>query len=329
MSVKIGIPRALLYYEYYPMWKTFFQELGLEVVLSDPTTKTILNDGVKHCVDEACLPVKLFHGHVINLKNRADYIFIPKLTSIARGEYICPKFCGLPEMVGFSIKDLPPVIDVEINLRNPKSVLYKSFEQIGRYFTQDTRLIKAAFNKAMEAQKYYLKSIKQGKLPSELLENQKFVSPVKADLRIALIGHVYNLYDKYISMDILSKLKKQGIEVITPEQLEDAKIEEQANRMNKKMFWSFGKRLLGATLCLKDRKDIDGIIFIMSFGCGVDAFISDLCERRIRRETGIPFFLLTIDEHSGEAGVNTRIEAFLDMIRWRRKNEESNISAYG
>ncbi len=42
----------------------------------------------------------------------------------------------------------------------------------------------------------------------------------------------------------------------------------------------------------------------------------------------MPFIVLTIDEHSGEAGMDTRIEVFIDMIRWRSKSE-SNISAHG
>lgn len=60
MALKIGIPRALLYYYYYPLWKGFFTALGLEVVVSSKTTKPILNNGVKLSVDDACMPVKLF-----------------------------------------------------------------------------------------------------------------------------------------------------------------------------------------------------------------------------------------------------------------------------
>ena len=53
------------------------------------------------------------------------------------------------------------------------------------------------------------------------------------------------------------------------------------------------------------------MIYVMSFGCGIDSFVCDLIERKMRRETDIPFIVLTLDEHSGEAGMNTRLEAFL------------------
>jgi predicted nucleotide-binding protein (sugar kinase/HSP70/actin superfamily) len=77
MAIKIGIPRSLFYYRLFPLWESFFEELGAELVVSDITSRKILDDGVKSCVDEACLPVKLFHGHVINIKDKVDYLFIP------------------------------------------------------------------------------------------------------------------------------------------------------------------------------------------------------------------------------------------------------------
>ncbi|MGE4283189.1 MAG: acyl-CoA dehydratase activase-related protein [Clostridia bacterium] len=328
ITIKIGIPRALLYYEYYPMWKTFFEELSMDVVLSDMTTKGILNSGVKNCVDEACLPVKLFHGHVEDLKDKVDYLFIPRLVSVSKGEYICPKFCGLPDMVRCSIKGLPPIIDTQINMRKSEKQLYKAFMEIGSIFSKNKANIQAAYYKALKKQKEYKNALHNGKYPSELLDNHKIVLKGKEELRIALIGHVYNLYDNYISMDLISKFHQQGISIITPELIDDDILYRKADELPKKLFWTFGKRLIGAGMYLMDMERIDGIIYIMSFGCGIDAFMADLCERKIRKARNLPFFLLTLDEHSGEAGINTRLEAFIDMVRWRKRNE-GNISAHG
>ena len=120
MCVKIGIPRSLFYYKFISFWEKFFAELGAEVVVSEQTNKRILDDGVRACVDEACLPIKIFYGHVINLKNRVDYILVPRFTSISKKEYICPEFGGLPDMIRHTLKDLPRLIDTEVNLRNSK-----------------------------------------------------------------------------------------------------------------------------------------------------------------------------------------------------------------
>ncbi|GAI13427.1 unnamed protein product, partial [marine sediment metagenome] len=92
--IKIGIPRALLYYQYYPMWKTFFDELGAEVVVSPPTTQAMLSAGSSRVVADTCLPVKIFLGHVLSLVEKCDYIFIPAIRSMKSKIYNCSKFLG-------------------------------------------------------------------------------------------------------------------------------------------------------------------------------------------------------------------------------------------
>ena len=92
---KIGYPRGLLYYEYYPFWGSFFNNLDVEVISSIKTNKEILDSGIENCVDEACLPVKIFHGHVSSLRDKVDYIFIPKYVSLYKREYNCPKHLGI------------------------------------------------------------------------------------------------------------------------------------------------------------------------------------------------------------------------------------------
>src|SRR5690554_4014161 len=96
---KIGIPRALMFHYYYPAWENFFQELGMEVILSPETNKKILDDGVKRAVDDLCLPFKVYYGHVLQLIDKVDYIFVPRLISLGDKNAVCPKFMGLPDMI--------------------------------------------------------------------------------------------------------------------------------------------------------------------------------------------------------------------------------------
>jgi len=332
MSKKVGIPRALFYYKYMPLWRTFFEELGAEVVVSDYTSKRIVDDGVKSCVDEACLPVKIFHGHVLNLKDRVDCLFIPRFTSISKREYVCPKFGGLPDMIRHSLQEIPEIIDTEINLRRSSKNAIRAAMDIGYRFTGDTAVIKRAFNMAKENYYKSRQLLKAGRLPDDFRTRDKREPVYKETdgrmLNIAVIGHVYNIYDSYVNMELISKLRNHGVKVITVDMIDEDIINEKSSTLPKKLFWNFGRKAMGSALHMLDRKDIDGIIYLMSFGCGIDSFICDLAERRIRRGSDIPFIVLTIDEHSGEAGMNTRIEAFIDLIRWRQKNE-SNISAHG
>jgi predicted nucleotide-binding protein (sugar kinase/HSP70/actin superfamily) len=147
-------------------------------------------------------------------------------------------------------------------------------------------------------------------------------------LNVVIIGHVYNIYDSFMNMDMLKKLENNGVKAINIDMLKEDDVFEKLSSLNKRMFWNFGSKAIGGALHILDRKDIDGVIYLMSFGCGVDSFVADMIERRLRRSSDIPFIVLTIDEHSGEAGMDTRLEAFIDMIRWRKK-DETDISAHG
>ena len=77
--MKVGIPKGLMYCKYHPFLVTFFSELGAEIIVSEDTNKDILDAGVKYCVDDACLPVKVFHGHVDSIKDKCDLLIIPRI----------------------------------------------------------------------------------------------------------------------------------------------------------------------------------------------------------------------------------------------------------
>jgi len=143
---------------------------------------------------------------------------------------------------------------------------------------------------------------------------------------IALVGHPYLTYDSFANLNLLAKLKgKVNVKVIENVSRED--IETHHEKLRKKMFWSHGKRIMGAGYSFVTDEEVDGIIYLSCFGCGSDSMTNDLLARQARAQHK-PYMVITLDEHSGEAGMVTRVEAFLDMIE-RRMNLESNISAYG
>jgi len=332
MSIKVGIPQGLFFYDYFPLWKEFFNELGTEVIVSPKTNKNILNQGVLNCVDEACLPVKVYHGHVMELKDKVDYIFMPKIISIHKKEYGCPKYLGLPEMVKHSINSLPTCIDVKVNLIKSNASLIDTVIETGRYITSNTIKIKRAYKVAQNYFENYKKLIHKGVIPIDAIKMYnsatKAIRPFNSNGPIfMLVGHPYNLYDEYINMSLIDKLLNKGVKIVTPEMIEISKIDYYSAKLPKRMFWSFGKRIIGSSFYMINEKKVDGIIYVSSFGCGIDSILIDFVQREARKKD-IPFTLLTIDEHTGEAGINTRIEAFIDMIEWRNRNE-NNISTYG
>lgn len=293
----IGIPKGLLYYDYYPFFESFFQGLGANTMTSEDTNKTILDEGVKYCVDEACLPVKVFHGHVASLRDKSDLILIPRIMQISQGEYICPKFCGLPEMVKNSIPDLPTIIDHPIYATSRKKLFHWAKDS-GRLIGSNQKIIRNSFDNALEIQSKFNPGIKD--------ENFKYT--------IALGGHPYNIYDKFTNMNIVEKLNEMDVGILTEEHIGVDVKNEEAKSLYKKPFWTFARNTYGFLSYVSKEKKVDGIIYISSFACGIDSVIIELVKERIGNMT---FMVLKVDEHTGEAGLDTRIEAFIDMI-WRK-----------
>lgn len=325
MQPKIGIPRALFYYYYYPLWKGFFEALGTEVVVSQKTTKAILDKGVRQSVDAACMPVKLYFGHVLDLVDKVDYIFIPRMVSVEKKAYICPMFLGLPDMIRYNIPNLPPIIDVTVNMSRKNGNLYKSFVEVGKILSKKPWTVRWAFQKGLDEQARFNRLNCLGFMPHEAIEQmekglvaQNFTTNQSGNITIALIGHGYNIYDTYISMNVIQKLRDMGVRVVSPDNLTDNTIAEKSDELPKKLFWTLGKRMIGSAFHFMQADGINGIIHMSSFGCGPDSFTGEIIVRHLRRKGNVPFLNLIIDEHTGEAGVITRLEAFIDMISWRR-----------
>ncbi len=332
MSVTVGIPRALLYYYYYPQWKTFFDHLGVKTLVSRETTRGILEKGIKSIVDEACLPVKLAVGHVLDLYGRVDYIFLPRIVSTARREYICPKFLGFPDMVRNNIDNLPPLIDYDLDLYRKGSSLYNFFYTVGRQFTHNPARILTAYKASMESLHMHCRDMEAGWLPFEPGVNHNHEQRPHDgnihDVTIAIIGHPYNIYDRYISMNMIKRLQDYGANVVTADHLPEHVFRREAEKLPKQLFWTMNQRMVGAAFYYFDRPEVDGLIHVASFGCGPDSMTGELIERFARKESRKPLLNLTIDEHTGEAGMVTRLEAFMDMVRWRRQLDDVAATYY-
>ncbi len=325
---RIGIPRTLAYFIYFPFWKTFFEELKQEVIVSSPTTRDILDDGVREAVNDACIPIKLYHGHVADLASQVDYIFCPRLVSVRKHgdfgtETFCPKFLGLPDMVRLAMDNIPPIIDVRVDLKQGKDELLNVCSQVGDLLGKSETEIKRAYQRALLIQKRFKKLLFQNMMPEEALdilfangERKPLLS--RPDLQIAVVGYPYTIYDDYINGRILSLLEKENVRVYTQDMLSDKIMNRQARNLPKSMFWYFSNRAVYGALHFMQQKNIDGIIHITAFACGPDSIVDRLLEIEARRHGQMPYLPIAVDEHTGDAGVRTRVEAFLDMLRFRR-----------
>lgn len=325
---RIGIPRTLAYFIYYPFWKTFLEVLGQEIIVSPPTTRDILDKGVREAVNDACIPIKLYHGHVAYLADKVDYIFCPRLVSVRKHgdfgtETFCPKFLGLPDMVRLAMDKLPPIIDERVDLKKGKDELFKVCSRVGETLGKSGVEVKKAYQQAVKVNKRFQQLLYQNLTPVEAMEimfdNQENKTPPRdTDLNIAVVGYPYAIYDGYINGGILKLLQKERVKVFTQDMLSDKIMNRQAKTLPKSMFWYFSNRAVYGTLHYMQTNNIDGIIHITAFACGPDSVVDRLLEIESRRRNRIPYLAIAVDEHTGEAGIRTRVEAFLDMLRFRR-----------
>lgn len=330
--VKVGIPRGLYYYKFSTLWENFFTGLGAEIIISDKTNKNIIMEGANNCVSEACLPIKAYYGHVINLLGKADFIFLPRFTSISRKQYICPEVAGIQDMIRNSIKIMPRIIDTEINLRKSSKNSWLAAQYTGEFITDDKQRIKNAYENALEAYRNERQIMKSGVLLDDFKQEigempLRVIQKRSTNITVALLGHCYTVYDSFINMELIRKLRGYGIGVVTLDMLDYQESQVKCRELEKMLFWDYGTRAYGGSIQLIENGGIDGVIAVTSFGCGVDSFVLELVEKKIRSESDIPFMKLVLDEHSAEAGFCTRLEAFVDMIV-RRAGCENNISSY-
>jgi len=316
--VVVGIPRALFYYKYGALWQSFFDALGVETALSPVTNRALLEDGLAACVAEACLPVKAYFGHVLALRGVADRVFIPRFVSVHPQEYICPKFAGLPDMARHALKDIPPILEVQVDHHDGRAdASLRAAVDVGRQLGFAPGPCRKAFCSALE--QYRLNRVRQ---VGEFWETPDADGP-----RILLLGHAYNVFDQGVNLNLMRRMQLLGARVTTAENIDGRLLRPLCGLREEPLFWTLGAEMLGAGYYALEHLDVDGVVYLTSFGCGLDAFVEYMVARRMH-ERGMPYMALTMDEHTAEAGMLTRLEAFMETLAWR-KNRDAHLPLYG
>ena len=308
-KITIGIPKAFLYYRYINLWKTFFENLDCEIIVSKDTTKEIIEIGKNYSIDESCLSSKIYIGHVASLKDKCDYVLIPRIENYGKNEKVCVKFNATYDMV----KNLFPNTKIlEYNIeKNKNRFTVLSFLKVGLKINKNP--FKVLFSYFI-AKRYYKKE-NQKKYKEQIIKinNQK-------KLKILIVSHPYNIYDNYIGTPIINKLMSMGIEIIYADKLNPKISRKYAKKLSPTLYWTYSKELIGSVEYYKDW--IDGVIFLTAFPCGPDSLVNELLLRKI---DDIPMTNILIDELTASAGLETRLESFVDIIEERRKKYVTNI----
>ncbi len=308
---RIGIARTLIHYLDYFEWEVFFSLLECDVVQSRDSDSSLFLEGFKFTVNDQCYPIKMFYGHIQDLKDKADIIFIPQLISLRESTYSCPKIIGLPQLIEHTMEGLPPIIRVQVDMNKIKDT-EKAITRLCKQFSPDQKKREAAlshFRKKTEE----LKEIR----PKEKHYHYPRIKG-KTGGKIGVIGHNYALEDKVLNASILEKIRGYGYEYITSHDVvpRNSALHQRNPFGYQQVHWDFGQHIIDVAHQFSINHDIAGIVFLTYFGCGIDSFIEEVFKSSISHK---PYLSLTIDEHSGEAGLITRIEAFLDMIQFKNQ----------
>ncbi len=309
---EIGIPRILLFHEMFPFWRAFFTELGYRVILSDSTNKELIRKGVENVVAETCFPVKVSHGHVLNLLEKGvKRIFLPSVINLKPSHpeipisAACPYAQSFPYVVHSSIhfrKASAEVLQPVLHFGNGKDPMEKDLIRFGASLHRGANQVRKAIGKAEHFQALFYQSL--------LNRGEEVLDQVGPGEKVmVIIGRPYNSCDSGVNLEIPRKLRDLGILAIPMDFLPLDSVA--PSEEIREMYWRYGQKILAAAKIVKEDPRLFGV-YITNFGCGPDSFISHFFRALSK---GKPYLQLEIDEHSADAGAITRCEAFLDSLK--------------
>ena len=322
---EIGLPRMLFNFERLPFFATLLQELGFKVVVSDPTNKKLINEGCEIVAAETCFPVKVAHGHVLNLLEKGiKKIFVPYIVDLpsdhpALGSgKICPYVQSVAAAFEASInlkehgaEILAPVF----HFGTGGKVLEKEKKELARLLDVPERKLRKAWEQAEAAQKEFDSWLKS--------RGREILASLKPDeVALVIVGRPYNAFDPGANLAIHNKIRSLGVLGIPVDMLPLHEIKELDGLED--MYWRYGQRILLAAHFIRKHPSLYPI-FLTNFSCGPDSFIIHFFEELLG---GKPYLELEIDEHSADAGVVTRIEAFLDSVRGKKISPERPVKPH-
>ena len=291
--MKIGIPRSLFYYYFDDLWISFFKFLKIEIIISPNTNKEIMDLGLKYSTDEMCLSLKNYIGHVAYLKDKCDYVLIPRIDNYGLNNQTCTNFLSCYDIIN-NMFDIT-ILNYNINLRK-KETEEKAFINIGKTL---------GLSKIDSKEAYIYAKVKSSRLRKEkILNNLKKLKSEKK--KILIVGHSYNMYDNIIGNPIIEMLKQFDIEIIYSDLFF---YKDESKKYSKGLYWKYSKESISSISKCIDK--VDGIIFLSVFPCGLDSLVNELVIRKINK----PYINLVIDDIESSGGIETRIESFVDIIK--------------
>ncbi|MBI4330785.1 MAG: hypothetical protein HY673_05860 [Chloroflexi bacterium] len=304
----VGIPRSLLIFDYAPLFLGFLNSLGVRVLLSGKTNNRTIERSVEISYTDSCFPVKLLHGHAHSLKD-ADYILFPSAIRLGRKEgdenqkYSCPLVQASPYIIrqtlGLQDKLLMPIIDFSLGNDEVIHNLAQVAKRLG--FSEKDGV--TAAQAGLEAQRSFENELAE--LGAGLLLRLK----ESGELGVVLLARSYVSQDAGANMAVAEKLAQLGVTPIPLDFLPLSSVD--VKEYSDRPYWMAEARHIAGAAIVAREPNLYGLA-LTNFGCGPNSFILNIVEDILGDK---PCGQLEVDEHAAEAGIVTRLEAFVDTIQ--------------
>lgn len=319
----VGIMRSFLTHSLFPLYSHFFDRLGFSIVVADKIDK----EGIARAEAAFCLPAEIAHGSFHRLLTmQPDYIFIPHIMQIpvsnvptysracifVQGDSYYLKTTFRKELEERSITILNPVLRMDTSYEVGCEPMTAMALSLGI----DEKRAKEAFLYACSMQKAFdEKLVATGKTALEKLDRQPDTSA------IVLFGRPYNAFTDDANMGIPHKIASRGTMVLPHDMLPASEY-----KVDKKMFWAMGQKIMKSAQLVRKRKNLFGC-YITNFSCGPDSFLLGYFRRVMGSK---PSLTLELDQHTADAGIDTRIEAALSIMGtyFRRPPPQPKLSVF-
>ncbi|MGM0453276.1 MAG: acyl-CoA dehydratase activase, partial [Thermodesulfobacteriota bacterium] len=309
---RVALNKTFLVNTYFPFYATFFSQMGFEPVLPQRACR----QGIDQRNAAFCHPAELAHGYFYFLLQEttpADFIFMPHIKAIpvnngSEGSQLCPFVQGETYYLTTTFRQavsrlqqkgttfLTPFIDMSGSMADAREPLLETARQMG----VSRERAGLAFDRAVNRQNACFDAMQ--KLGDRVLAE---VAADPDQIAVVIFGRPYNAFVEEAHMGIPHKLASRGIRVIP---LDCLPIADEAAKRH--MYWGMGQLILKAARYIKRHPQLFGT-FITNFSCGPDSFLVSYFRDIMGQK---PSLTLELDSHTADAGIETRIEAFLDIV---------------
>ena len=323
---RIGFNRSFLVNTYYPLYAGFFSRLGYDPVMPEKPSRA----GIDHKNASFCFPAELAHGFfhsLIDAPELPDAIFLPHFKSTPTLEEgvqseVCPLVQGetfylrtafrdeLAVLQNRGVKLLTPVLDLHKGVDVAEVGLVACAAELGIPRARAQRAFRAAVAEHHASQHAMREAGRKALAELEAHPEQ---------LGVVIFSRPYSGLADEANMGIPHKFASRGIMVIPMDFLP---LEDEPSRDH--MYWGMGQYLLKAAHVVERHPQLFGV-YITNFSCGPDSFLITYFREIMGRK---PSLTLELDSHTADAGLEIRIEAFLDIATaYRRLTEGVPVPA--